>query len=307
MTIPYLAKKLCALILSLFCVATLTFFIMHAIPGDPFTDEQALPRDVHEALQHHYQLDQPLSIQYARYLQSLFHGQLGPSLKYPGRTVNTIIQDSFPISALLGIEALSLALSLGLVLGVAAALKHNTWTDYAILLTTALGLSLPSFILAAFLQYTLGMKLHLLPIARWGSWEQSILPALALAAAPTSFITRLVRASMLETFEQDFIKMAQAKGLSRWKINLKHALRHACLPVLTYLGPLTANVLVGSFVIEKIFSIPGLGQWFVNSVSNRDYSVIMGLTLFYSTLLMAAGWIVDLLYRLLDPRIKVGE
>lgn len=303
--ITYLIQKTLFLIGALLLVATFTFFAMHAIPGDPFTDEQALPSQVHDALRRHYHLDEPLYRQYGHYLFSLLQGELGPSLKYPNRTVNQIIRETLPISAVLACQALALAIGLSSLLGTIAALKHKTWVDYSILFATVIGLSFPSFILATLLQYLFAMHWTLFPVARWESWSHTFLPTCALAALPTAFMTRLIRSSLAETLEQDFIKMARAKGLSFQKILIKHALRYAYLPVLTYLGPLTANILVGSFIIEKIFSIPGLGQWFVHSIGNRDYSVIMGLTLFYSFLLMMAVWIVDVLSSYVDPRIKL--
>jgi oligopeptide transport system permease protein len=302
--IRYFIKKIIYLIGSLFLLITLTFFLMKALPGDPFEDEQLLPADTLKALHTHYGLDQPLYVQYGTYLFSLLQGDLGPSFKFKNRTVNDIIAQGFPVSAALGIEALFFAISAGVLLGTLAALKANQWQDHAIMLLTTMAISVPSFVLATLLQYMIAIKWHLLPIARWGSLSHSILPALALSALPMAFIARLIRSNLIEILQCEYIKTAKAKGLSRSAVLFKHALRNAFLPVLTYMGQLVANVLVGSFVIEKIFSIPGLGQWFVNSVGNRDYTVIMGLTLFYSTLLMSTTFIIDLAYGYLDPRIQ---
>jgi oligopeptide transport system permease protein len=302
--IGYLLKKAAILLTSLFLVSTLTFFLMHAIPGDPFVQEQAIPEEILKALHKHYGLDQPLYIQYAKYMKGLLSWELGPSFKYQGRTVNQIISEGFPVSFILGMEALFLALCGGITLGAVAAWKHQRWQDQMTMVIAVIGISVPSFIMASFLQYLLAMRLDLLPVARWGSFAQTIMPAISLAALPTAFIARLTRSNMVEVLQQDYIQTAKAKGLNSIAILIKHVMRNALLPVLTYLGPLTAAVLTGSFAIEKIFGIPGLGQWFVMSITNRDYTVIMGTTIFYSAILLLSIFIVDLLYCLVDPRIK---
>lgn len=303
--VHYLVRKAFALLVSLFMIATLTFFLMKIVPGDPFSDEQSLRGDMHEALRKQYGMDLSWTAQYGNYLNELLHGKLGYSLKYPGRSVNQIIQESFPVSAWLGLQAFLMALLGGVTLGTFCALRSNRWEERTILILTTCGIAIPSFILAALLQYLFAIYFHLLPLARWGSFSQTILPTLALSAAPMAFITRLTRSELKEVFKTDYIKLVRAKGLPLSLWIWRHALRNALLPVLTYLGPLLANVLVGSFVIEKIFSIPGLGQWFVNSISNRDYSLIMGLTLFYSLILLSAVFLVDLLYGYWDPRIRL--
>lgn len=303
----YFYKKLAVFLLSLWIVATATFFLMHAIPGDPFSQDQALPEEILKAMQAHYGLDKPLFSQYLDYMKGLLFLDLGPSLKYQGRQVTEIIREGFPTSCYLGLEALFLSLSLGLTLGAISALKKNQWQDKALLLISTLGISIPSFLLATFLQYLLAIKLDLFPVARWGSFNQSILPALALAALPTSFIARLFRSSILEVLSLDFIQTAKSKGLSTFSILRNHVVKNAILPVVIYLGPLTASILTGGFAVEKIFGIPGLGQWFVLSIMNRDYTVIMGTTIFYSAILMTAVLIVDLLVPFLDPRIRSHE
>ncbi len=303
----YFIKKLSILIVSLLIVASLTFFLMHAIPGDPFTQDKAIPEEILQAMHKHYGLDKPLYIQYLEYMKGLFSLDLGPSFKYQGRTVNEIIREGFPVSLCLGLEALFLSIFFGILFGSLASLKHTKWQDHCLMALAVIGISIPSFILATFLQYLLAMKLDLLPVARWGSFSQSILPALSLAALPTAFIARLIRSNMIEVLQQDYIQTAKAKGLNPWQILFKHAIRNALLPVITYLGPLTAAVLTGSFAVEKIFGIPGLGQWFVLSITNRDYTVIMGTTIFYSALLMCCIFIVDILYCLIDPRIKLEQ
>lgn len=303
----YLLKKASILLGSLFIVATLTFFLMHAIPGDPFIQERAIPEEILKAMYKHYGLDQPLYVQYGHFLKGLITFDLGPSFKYQGRTVNEIISEGFPISLILGTEALLIALFFGLLFGSIAALKHQRWQDHLAMVMGVIGISVPSFILATFLQYILAMKLDLLPVARWGTFNQSLLPALSLAALPMAFIARLTRANMIEVMQQDYIQTAKSKGLSVFQIVIRHVMRNALLPVVTYLGPLTAAVLTGSFAVEKIFGIPGLGQWFVLCITNRDYTVIMGTTVFYSALLMLCVFLVDLLYCFIDPRIKMGK
>ncbi|MGE0670808.1 MAG: ABC transporter permease [Parachlamydiales bacterium] len=302
--IGYLMKKAAILLTSLFVVSTLTFFLMHAIPGDPFVQEKAIPEEILKALHKHYGLDQPLYIQYAKYMKGLLSWELGPSFKYQGRTVNQIISEGFPVSFVLGMEALFLAVCGGIALGAVASLKHQRWQDQMTMVIAVIGISVPSFIMASFMQYALAMKLDLLPVARWGSFSQTIMPAISLAALPMAFIARLTRSNMVEVLQQDYIQTAKAKGLNSFMILIKHVMRNALLPVLTYLGPLTAAVLTGSFAIEKIFGIPGLGQWFVMSITNRDYTVIMGTTIFYSAILLLCIFIVDLLYCFIDPRIK---
>lgn len=303
----YLIKKILTLLISLFMVATLTFALMQVIPGDPFTQEKAIPEEIMKAMYHHYGLDQPWYVQYFRYMKGLVTFDLGPSFKYQGRTVTEIISEGFPVSMTLGLEALILAIFFGIGLGSIAALKHLKWQDHFTMVFAVLGISVPSFILATFLQYFVSMKLDLLPVARWGTFEHSILPAIALAALPMAFIARLTRSNMCEIMQQDYIQTARSKGLNSYQIVFRHALRNALLPVVTYLGPLTTAILTGSFAVEKIFGIPGLGQWFVMSITNRDYTVIMGTTVFYSTILMISVFFVDILYCFIDPRIQLME
>jgi oligopeptide transport system permease protein len=303
----YIVKRLFANLIALWVIITVTFFLMKAIPGDPFTQEKALPKEILESLYEHYKLNDPWYIQYGNYLKSIATWNLGPSFKYKSRTVNDIINSGFPVSATLGLEAMLLAVSCGIFLGTVAALKQNQWQDYIAMVVAVIGISVPSFILAASLQFILSIKLDLLPVARWGTFKQSIMPAMALAALPTAFIARLTRANMIEVLSMDYIKTARAKGLSDWAVILKHGLRNALLPIVTYLGMLVANILTGSFIIEKIFGIPGLGQWFINSVTNRDYTVIMGITVFYSLILLSAIFLVDIAYTWIDPRIKISS
>lgn len=301
----YFIEKILTFITSLFLIATLTFFLMKIVPGDPFSEEQTLRSDMQATLEKQYGLNRSWVAQYVDYLWKLLHGNLGTSIKYPERSVHHIIEEGFPISAWLGTQAFFLALIGGVILGSFSAFKSNRWQDFVIFILSTSQMAFPSFILAALLQYILAIAFPIFPLARWGTWNHTILPTLALAATPMAFIIRLTRSSLMEVLQTDYIKLAKAKGLPLSLVFSRHALRHALLPVLSYLGPLFANVLVGSFVVEKIFSIPGLGQWFVNSVANRDYSLIMGLTLFYSFLLLSTVFFVDLLYGVLDPRIRI--
>ncbi|MCX6986554.1 MAG: ABC transporter permease [Chlamydiae bacterium] len=305
--IQYITKKCILFVLSLFIVTTATFFLMHAIPGDPFTQDKAIPEEILKAMYQHYGLDRPLFFQYLSYLKGLAIGDLGPSFKYQGRTVNEIIAQGFPVSLTLGLEALFISIGAGITIGAIAAWKYQRWQDHLMMLVAILGLSIPSFIFATFLQYLLAMKLDLFPIARWGSFSHTILPAISLAVLPTACIARLTRSNMIEVFQYDYIQTAKAKGLNSATIITRHVLRNALLPVITFLGPLTASILTGSFAIEKIFGIPGLGQWFVLSIANRDYTVIMGTTIFYSAILMFCVFVVDLLYCVIDPRIKLQD
>lgn len=301
--ISYLAKKAFILLLSLWCVVTGTFFLMHAVPGDPFIGDRVLPEEVIKSLYAHFGLDQPLYIQYFKYINGLLHGDLGPSIVYQGRTVNQLITEGLPVSAQLGLQALFLAIPCGVLLGTWASLKRGSWQDTAAMMISTAGFCVPNFVLSSLLQFIFSMKLHLLPVARWGDFEHTILPTLALAAMPTAIIARLTRSNMVEVLGQDYIRTALAKGLPLFRTSIRHGLRNALLPVVTYLGPVTTYILTGSFMIEKIFAIPGLGQWMIHSINERDYPMIMGLTIFTSSLLMILMFLVDILYTLLDPRI----
>lgn len=303
----YIIKRIFNAFIVLWIVITITFFLMHAIPGGPFTAEKSLPPYVLHSIEERYKLNDPLYKQYGDYLCNLVQGDLGPSFKYPGRSVNDIIKDGFPVSFKLGIEAILIAIIIGIPAGILAGVKKDKWQDRAVNFFTTLGVAVPSFVVAALLIYVLSTKLHLLPAAMWNGWRYEIMPALALSGMPMSFIARLTRSSMLDILSQDYIKTARAKGLSWSKVLIKHALPNSLIPVVTYLGPMTAGILTGSFVIETIFAIPGLGQYFVTSIYNRDYTVILGVTIFYSVIVIVLNMVVDLLYPLLDPRIKIGE
>jgi len=298
-----LLRKFSYACLSLLLLVSLTFVLMKTLPGDPFNQEQALPKEIYEGLRSHYGLNDSLPVQFGRYLSQLVTFDFGPSLVYKGRSVRQIIATAFPTSAILGAEALLIAIPLGLFAGIFAGMHRNRWQDAIIIVAAVIGISVPSFILATFLQYLFGIKMHLLPIARWGSFAHTILPALSLAALPAAFIARMTRIKMIDEMHQGYITTARAKGLPEWRVILIHALKNILAPILSYLGPLTANILTGSFIIEKIYGIPGLGYWFVSSVLNRDYPLIMGITIFYCALLLLAAFIVDVACIYLDPRL----
>ena len=301
----YIIKRTGLAILVIWVVITLTFVLMHSIPGNPFAKEGRMPKAVFQNLQRHYNLDKPPHIQYFLYLKSLSRFDLGPSMKSQTMTVNDMIGKGFPVSAHLGIQALLVAITFGLILGISAALRHNKLQDHFCMVLSIIGISVPSFILATILINFVAVKWKLLPVATWKSWWHTILPTISLAMLPMAYIARLMRSSMLEVLNQDYIKTAKAKGLRRSTVILKHAIKNAILPVVTVLGIIATNLLTGSFIIEKIFGIPGMGEMFVKSISNRDYPAILGATVFYSALLTILTLVVDIAYKLIDPRIKV--
>jgi oligopeptide transport system permease protein len=302
----YITRRLIYMVVSLYLIVTATFFLMRLAPGNPFTSEKKLPPEIEAALNEHFGLNDPWYAQYGDYLLRIAQWDFGPSFKYKTRTVNDLISEGFPVSLALGAQAILIALALGLILGIIAALYHNKWQDYGAMIIAVLGISVPSFIMATVLQYFFAIKWGLLPVARWDSFMHTILPSLALAASPMAFIARLTRSSMLEVLANDYIRTAKSKGLSKGVITIKHTIRNALLPVVSYMGPLSAGIITGSFVIERIFGIPGLGSHFVTSISNRDYTVIMGVTVFYSIILLVSILLVDIAYGLIDPRIKIA-
>ncbi|MBP2626131.1 MAG: ABC-type transporter, integral rane subunit [Firmicutes bacterium] len=300
-------KRFVSSLVVLLAIITITFLLMHAIPGGPFSSEKKISPAIMKNIEEHYRLNDPLWKQYVDYMANLAQFDLGPSFKYEGRKVNDIIRESFPVSLELGLVSISFAILIGIPAGALAALRQNKWQDYITMLFATIGVSVPSFVLATLLIYVFAIKLSLLPAAMWGDAEYVVLPALALASHPTAFIARLTRSSMLEILAQDYIKTARAKGLSQIVILYRHALRNALIPVVTYIGPMAAGILTGSFIIESIFAIPGLGRHFVTSIYNRDYTVILGVTVFYSLLVISLNLVVDLIYPQLDPRIKLNE
>ncbi|KAB2329941.1 ABC transporter permease [Cytobacillus depressus] len=303
----YIVKRLIAMIVTLWLIVTLTFFLMHSIPGSPFNEERATNETVQRNLEKFYHLDKPLYVQYGMYLKSVATFDFGPSIKKSSQTVNDMLGRGFPVSFELGMVTLIVAILSGITLGTIAALRHNGIIDYLAMTIAVLGISIPNFVMATFLIQQLAVNLGILPVATWVSPKHMILPTLALATGPMAIIARLTRASMLEVLTQDYIRTAKAKGLSPVKIVFKHALRNALLPVVTVLGSLAASILTGTFVIEKIFAIPGMGKYFVESINQRDYPVIMGTTVFYSSILIIMLFLVDIAYGILDPRIKLHK
>ena len=303
----YLLKRLVSMVITLWLIITMTFFLMHAIPGSPFNEERNTSEAVQKNLEAHYHLNEPLMVQYGLYLKSLMTLDFGPSITQPSQTVNDLLSRGFPISFELGMITLIIAVISGIILGIIAALRHNGIIDYLAMTFAVLGISIPNFVMATMLIQQIAVTWELLPVATWQSWRHMILPTLALATGPMAIIARLTRSSMLEVLTQDYIRTARAKGFSPWKIVFKHALRNALLPVVTILGTLAAGILTGTFVIEQIFAIPGMGKYFVESINQRDYPVIMGTTVFYSAFLIVMLFLVDVAYGLLDPRIKLHK
>lgn len=307
----YVLKRIAYAILTVFVLATITFFMMRLLPGDPFIGEKAVKPEVKEALYIKYGLDKPLWQQYVVYLGNLCKGDLGISLESK-RPVTRIIGESFPISAELGIRALVFAAVMGVFLGIVASVKRGTPWDTGSMLIAIIGVSVPSFVVGAVLQYFLGLRLfqatgmRIFPIMGWNTEMSKLLPAFALSFGSMATISRLMRTSMLDVLSSDYIKTAKAKGLSERVIVWRHAVRNAIMPVVTVLGPLVASLLTGTFVIETIFSIPGMGKFFVQSIHTRDYTVISGTTIFYGVFLVLANLVVDLLYGMIDPRVKIS-
>ena len=300
----YIIKRVIMMICTLLLISLLTFILMHSVPGGPFTSDRQLPEAVEAALNEKYNLNAPLATQYVDYMVDLLHGDLGPSFKYAGRSVNDFITSGFPVSARLGLVTICFVLLASIPLGIVAALKNGRWQDMGIMAIATLGVTIPSFVIATGLMYIFSYKLGWTPTIGLDSWKSYILPVIALGGYSLAFMARLMRSSLLEVMGQDYIRTARAKGLSEFKVVTRHALRNALIPVITILGPTIANLLTGSFVIEKIFALPGLGIHFVNSITNRDYTAIMGVTIFYAAFLIAMIFIVDIFYCLIDPRIK---
>jgi len=280
---------------------------MHSIPGGPFTREKELPEAVLEALNEKYHLNDPLWKQYVDYMKGIVVFDLGPSFSRPGMTVNRFIEDGFPVSARLGGVSVLFVVILGIPFGIISALKQNRWEDYLVTILATLGVAVPGFVLGSLTIYIFSAKLGVLPAYGLTSPKHYIGPVIALSGFSLAFVARLTRSSMLEVLQQDYIRTARAKGLSENIVIYKHALKNALIPVITYMGPMIAAVMTGSFVVEKIFAIPGMGKYFVESVNNRDYTVIMGATVFYAAFAIVMIFIVDILYGVIDPRIKLGD
>ena len=301
----YIIKRIAMGLLSIFIVATLTFFLMNLVPGGPFVAEKSISKAAQEAFAAKYGLDKPLFEQYITYITDFIKGDMGVSLRQRGRTVSDIIFSKFPVSAKLAGIAVLVSLLVGIPLGCLSAYNRGKFADNFIIVLATCGIAIPSFIISVILLYTFGSKLNLLPTVGLNTLSSYIMPVTALSVYPTAYITRLMRSSLLDVMGQDYIRTAKAKGLSNFKILFKHALRNAILPVITYVGPMLASLMTGSFIVEQIFAIPGLGREFVSAIVNRDYTMIMGTTIVLATLIIVANVIVDILYKIIDPRIKL--
>lgn len=301
----YFAKRIALAVVTLFIVSSLTFLLMFLVPGGPFLSEKAPSEATLAALNAKYGLDQPVIVQYKNYMLRLLQGDLGTSLKQRGREVNGIIFSRLPVSARIGGLAVLVAVFAGVVMGSVAALNRGKWLDSVIVFLSTCGIAVPSFVACTALMFFLGVKLDLLPTFGLSEPLNYIMPVIALSLYPASYISRLMRSCMLDVLGQDYMRTARAKGLSEMKALFKHALRNAILPVVTYLGPLLAYILTGSFIVEKIFTIPGLGDSFISSITNRDYPLIMGTTIFLAFLIITMNVAVDFIYKLVDPRINL--
>ncbi|MGB5945582.1 oligopeptide ABC transporter permease [Paenisporosarcina sp.] len=299
----YLVKRIGYMLVTLFVIVTITFFLMQLLPGTPFTNPEKLTDQQMTILNAKYGLDQPVGIQYIRYLGNLVQGDLGYSFQHEGRTVSSMISDRIGPSAFIGLQALIFGAVIGLILGIISALKHNSVFDYGSVAVAVIGMSIPSFVFAALLQYYVGVKLEWLPVALWEGYSSTILPSFALSVTVTATVARFIRSEMLEVLGQDYVITARAKGMTENQVIVKHVIRNALIPVVTMLGPLAVSIMTGTLVIEKIFSVPGLGEQFTLSILVLDYSVIMGITIFYSALFIFVVFLVDIIYGFLDPRI----
>lgn len=301
----YILKRLVISLATIWVLTTIVFILVRLMPGDPFSSDKMTP-EIRANIERYYGFDKPLVVQYFTYLKNIIHGDFGYSMKYVNQSVNKIIGDSFPYSFDLGMRALSLSISFGLVLGIIAALNRGRKLDYVCVVIAIIGTSVPDFIIGGLLQYFFGIKWGLFPVAQYKGIEYTVLPSIALGFYTLAMVSRLMRASMLEVVQQDYIKTAKSKGISKLRITYKHQIRNAIMPVVTVLGPTVASVLTGTFVIESIFAIPGMGKYYVQSVQNLDYSLILGMTIFYGAFLVIANMVVDILYGVIDPRIRVA-
>ncbi|MEW4326318.1 ABC transporter permease [Rossellomorea marisflavi] len=303
--IKYTSKRILYMIITLVIIATATFFLMKLLPGTPLTNQEKLTPEQRTMILEKYGLNDPLAVQYVKYMTNLAKGDLGLSFQYDNRPVTDIIGVRIGPSAIIGFQAIVLGTLIGIIMGIIAAIRQNTWVDYGSTIVAVLGISIPSFVFAALLQYYVGVKLEWLPVALWGEFKHTILPTLALTVGVVATIARYMRTEMIEILNTDYILLAKAKGMSKSSVILKHGVRNALIPIITILGPMTVGIMTGTMVIEQIFSVPGLGEQFVRSITTNDYTVIMGVTLFYSALLIAVIFVVDILYGIIDPRIRL--
>tara|TARA_B100000686_G_scaffold339686_1_gene414160 strand:+ start:5244 stop:6164 length:921 start_codon:yes stop_codon:yes gene_type:complete len=303
----YILKRLLQGIPVLFVVATLTFIIMRTVPGGPFDRDKKLPPEILANIEAKYHLDLPVWRQYLNYMVEFAGGDLGPSYKYIGRNVNDIIRETFPVSVTLGLLALSAIITIGIPAGIFSAYCRDSWVDRVCIFIATLGISVPSFVLGSLMVLVFAHNLHLLPPALWEGPKHAVMPALALGAGYAGYIARLTRSTVLEVLEKDYIRTARAKGLAELAVLFKHALGNSMAPIISILGPVTAGLVTGSFIIEYIFSIPGMGSFFITAVTNRDYPLIMGVTMVYSIIIVIVNIAVDLIYVWLDPRVRLSS
>ncbi|MCL2528340.1 MAG: ABC transporter permease [Defluviitaleaceae bacterium] len=302
--LKYILKRFALTIVTLFFIILVTFSLMHAVPGGPFSPERPLPPAVVAALEERYNLNAPLHQQFFGYMGGLFRFDLGPSIQFTGRTVNELIASGAPHSLRLGLVTIVFVLLAAVPMGIVAALKNNKWQDMLLMALATMGVTIPSFVLATVMIYVFSFRLDLTPTFGLYTWSSYILPVIALGGFSLSFLARLMRSSLLEVMGQDYIRTARAKGISEVRVIVKHGLRNALIPMITVLGPTIAALMVGSFVVERIFAIPGMGSHFVTGIANRDYTTIMGMNIFFATFLLVMVFVVDLFYCLIDPRIK---
>ena len=303
--VKYTLKRLLLAILTLWVIITITFCLMHAIPGDPFSDEKRIAPEIMANLNAKYGLDKPLFEQYVIYMKNLLHGDFGTSFKYANRTVNSLIASGFPVSCTVGAVACAIGIVVGIVFGILSAVNRGRWPDYMVIILSILCVSVPAFVFASLFQYSFGAKLQWLPVAGWKSPIYMVLPCVALGLRLIAHIARMMRTSMLDVLGQDYIMTARAKGLTNGQVIRRHTIRNAITPVVSVCGTMIAGTLVGSFVIENIFNIPGMGKYLVNAVKESDYTVILGMTAFYALVLVVVTFIVDILYVVVDRRVKL--
>ena len=304
----YILKRVLYMLITLFFVVTVTFFLMRSIPGDPLASmARNLPDQTRENYYAKYGLDKPLFEQYLTYLENLLHGDLGESLVYPGRSVTETIASTSPVSGLTGGIALVIGVLLGVMLGIIAALYKNRWPDYLVMFIAILGITIPVFVLASLLQYFFSVQLGVLPTSGWGEPKHLIMPVIVLCFSTIATNARYIKSSMLDVLGQDYILTAQAKGLSQSQVIRRHVLRNSLLPAITILAGRIVGIFTGAFVVEKMFSIPGIGFYYISSINNNDYSMTMGVTIFYAALFVVMQLIVDIVYTLVDPRIRLSD
>lgn len=301
----YLIKRVIYLIITLFIITSLTFFLMKFLPGTPFQNEEKLSEEQRVILDAKYGLDQPIPVQYANYMANVVQGDLGVSFQFDNQPVTKLLMHRVGPSLQLGFQAMFIGTLIGILLGMLAAMFQNTWIDYGSTFLAVLGKSIPSFVFAALLQYVIGVKLELLPVASWDGFASSILPTIALAIFPVATAARFMRTELIEVFGSDYITLAKAKGNSRMEVSFKHAIRNGLIPLVTVLGPMAVGLMTGSMVVEQIFAIPGIGEQFVKSIQTNDFPIIMGTTIFFAFLLTVIILVVDILYGIIDPRIRL--